>query len=668
MKILTPLGLLGLLGILVLILIYIIKPNYQQKYVSSTYIWKLSLKYKKKRIPTSRLRDLLLIICQILAITCCALLLATPSQVLRQQPEEGEVIIIVDASASMRTTTDDETRFIRAVRQASELSDKILKDDGTVSVILANDNPAFLNKRASSAEALGVSGTFGDLMQIDGYNPVYCSYGNGDIDGALELCEDVVAENPKTLIYIYTDKEYDYLPNNVRVQNVKASAEWNAAILNAYTTFESGYYTLTVEIASYNRDVNLGVNVVVSGANKNSTVTGGTTLTFEAKDIECTEETTTVVFRAYGDEGESEDGKTKYVVTEGGYYSFESILVYLDENGEDLTDNYSEDDNFSVYGGIKPTLKIMYSSYLDGRISKNVFVTDILLALRKNYSDVYNIELDEQAEEAKGYDLYIYEHTMPETMPDDGVVFLLDPLSAPERSGFTLRGIRDLDKVPASLTEDDLESGRSPLLKNITVPDIQVTRYNVFSTYEEGYTSIASCNGESVMLVKNEVDSKVFIMGFSVHYSNIVTKTAWPLLFNNLFNYFMPPTVNANAFEVYSEITINSMGTELNLKRVSSDDDKGTTFNSFPAKTRLTVPGTYNISQTGFLGKEVDDTKIYVKIPAAESNIAAREDTVYDPFTGSIQYDYFKDLLIFFAAALFALLFIEWILQLRDNM
>ena len=170
------------------------------------------------------------------------------------------------------------------------------------------------------------------------------------------------------------------------------------------------------------------------------------------------------------------------------------------------------------------------------------------------------------------------------------------------------------------------------------------------------------------MLVKNEIDSKVFVMGFSVHYSNIGLTTSWPMLFKNLFNYFMPATVDGNSFEVYSEITINSMGTELNLKRISSDDDEGTTFNEFPAKVKLTVPGTYNISQTGFLGKEVDDTKIYVKIPAAESNIAAREDTVYDPFTGSIKYDYFKDLLIYVAAALVALLFIEWILQLRDNM
>ena len=72
MRFLTPLGLLGLLGILVLIIIYIIKPNYQQKFVSSTYIWKLSLKYRKRRIPTSKLRDLLLILCQVLILAGAA--------------------------------------------------------------------------------------------------------------------------------------------------------------------------------------------------------------------------------------------------------------------------------------------------------------------------------------------------------------------------------------------------------------------------------------------------------------------------------------------------------------------------------------------------------------------------------------------------------------------
>ena len=60
MSLLAPLGLLGLLAVAVLIFIYIIKPNYQQKIVSSTYIWKRSLKYRKKRVPVSRLRNILI--------------------------------------------------------------------------------------------------------------------------------------------------------------------------------------------------------------------------------------------------------------------------------------------------------------------------------------------------------------------------------------------------------------------------------------------------------------------------------------------------------------------------------------------------------------------------------------------------------------------------------
>ena len=96
MKLLTPLGLLGLIGIIILIIIYIIKPNYQQKMISSTYVWKLSLKYRKKKLPTSRLRDILLIIMQILAVTACSLILAQPSQILRIASENPEVVVIVN--------------------------------------------------------------------------------------------------------------------------------------------------------------------------------------------------------------------------------------------------------------------------------------------------------------------------------------------------------------------------------------------------------------------------------------------------------------------------------------------------------------------------------------------------------------------------------------------
>ena len=72
MELLMPLGLLGLLGIAILILIYILKPNYQQKVVSSTYVWKLSLRYRRKQIPINRLLSFLILLCQILIVTACA--------------------------------------------------------------------------------------------------------------------------------------------------------------------------------------------------------------------------------------------------------------------------------------------------------------------------------------------------------------------------------------------------------------------------------------------------------------------------------------------------------------------------------------------------------------------------------------------------------------------
>ena len=152
MTLLVPLGLLGLLGIVALIIIYIIRPNYQQKYISSTFVWKLSLKYRKKKIPTSKLRNLLLILCQVLILTACAAILSKPAQVLKVKIDETEVIAILDSSASMRTEMDGITRFERAVDGVQELSDEILDEEGIVSVILAESKASFLAQRVSATE------------------------------------------------------------------------------------------------------------------------------------------------------------------------------------------------------------------------------------------------------------------------------------------------------------------------------------------------------------------------------------------------------------------------------------------------------------------------------------------------------------------------------------
>ena len=100
MKFLQPLGLLGLLAIPIIILIYIVKSKYVQKPVSSTFIWKRSLRYVKRKIPLNFIVSLLLIL-QILTVTVASLAISRPTIV---PFSSNETIIIIDSSASMLTT------------------------------------------------------------------------------------------------------------------------------------------------------------------------------------------------------------------------------------------------------------------------------------------------------------------------------------------------------------------------------------------------------------------------------------------------------------------------------------------------------------------------------------------------------------------------------------
>ena len=116
-----------------------------------------------------------------------------------------------------------------------------------------------------------------------------------------------------------------------------------------------------------------------------------------------------------------------------------------------------------------------------------------------------------------------------------------------------------------------------------------------------------------------------------------------------------------------AEIQLNSRGNKLTLTPENGSGEKNE-ISAFPASVRIDMPGTYRIDQTGHFGQAAPGIQFYVKIPAAESNTQAVMDSLPDPFIKDNELEFFNDLLTYLAAAIVALLFIEWILQLRDNM
>lgn len=672
MTLLAPLGLLGLLGVLVLIIIYILRPNYQQKMVPSTYIWKLSLKYRKKRLPTSKLRNILLILCQVLILISCAAILAKPARVLKTKVEQTEIIAILDSSASMQATTMNEegdkvTRFQRALEQIQTLATETYQKDGIVSVILAEQSPSFLANETFFAQRVTAENA-ADLNEAL-QSGLKCSNGIADVDEAFLLCEDVLVENPNAKIYFYTDAEYGYIPEGITVVNMAEENEWNVAILDAYTEMDNNYYTFYVDVAYYGPDINRDVALTLKAYDANADETSS------GRDIELTHTFSfsgagqkKIVFiteanykERFAGKEPSESETIRYEIIDGNsgqyIYSYNSVDLSITTSTDD---SFTNDNYFTLFNGQKEIVKLQYASS-----NANPFFRAILLTMQAAYAEQWDIRITEvkkgDSPALEGFDFYIFEHTMPAELPTDGVAMLVNPDSAPAGSGFRVEDERTL-RDGISLTSGD---ATHPILKHVTADDITVSRYKSVTCDASKYEELLFCDGSPVLLLQDDGSEKTLIMTFSIHYSNLVLSLGnFPLLMCNIFDYFFPVTVSDYVYEVNEIVQLNARGSELTVR---SRDGTEVKFDTFPTSFEVTQTGRYVLTQKNPFTNADIIKEIYVKIPSAESDIFAMGSALTNPYKKENESDYFKDLLLYLASALVALLFIEWWLQSRET-
>lgn len=661
MTLIHKLGLVGLIGIVILIVIYLIKPNYQQKTVSSTYIWKLSLKYKKKRLPTSKIRNILLFLCQALALTCLVAVLVKPAIVLKQFNDEEEIVVIIDASASMRTKSEetDTIRFDRALTAAKDRVQDVLNKGGVVSLILAKSTPEYLYKRATGEVASGVIEALDDLSAED------CGYSGADLDEALAASEEILAQNPSAGVYVYTDADYDYIPAGVNVCNVAEEGEWNAAILSAEAAWDEGYYSFIVKVACYGKTDRINVVMDVYGVNGFG-FSSGSTLTFST-EADCDDGVTETLIFKYRKDGETDVAAENQQIIDLGKNSGEKISSYSSVHiSLVVEDSYDADDNFDIYGGQKQILRVQYASS-----EPNPFVNAALENLKADYADRWDIRITEvkkgEPSATQGYDLYIFEHAMPATMPTDGVVYLFDPETAPHGCGFRVDGAMSVSKTAGkwpSLYGDK----EHRIVQHVEADNITISRYQAVSSYDANYTVLMSWNKNPMLMVRddmlNEGGMQALVMNFSFMYSNLGVLPEVYFLMQNAFEYFFPATVEKNVFEVNEKAALTARSNKLTVS--SGGWDAPVEFTSFPSVLTLSAPGTYTLTQINYYGKQVTEN-IYVKLPAAESNVTEVRATLYQPERETEEENYLKDIVVYIAAALVFFIFAEWALQQRDG-
>ena len=397
----------------------------------------------------------------------------------------------------------------------------------------------------------------------------------------------------------------------------------------------------------------MNLRLSVYGANATDVNPDGETYKFDT-DIDLDNDVTKrVVFINEQPESLAVDDNTSYYIISEMERIFSYESAHIDIEVEDC---FMEDNTFDIYGGTRENIKVLYASN-----KANSFFNGVLFVLRDALKDKYHLDLTEIKEKDadipyKGYDFYIYEHEMmPDVTPNDGVVLYADPQKDVASTGFKVYGYNDLDKVSFPFT---VENEEHPLLKNIVVDNITASRYTELAELDRTYEILTTLNSRPTIIYRNDENYKIVAMLFSLHYSNLALLKEFPIFMVNMFNHFLPSTVDGNSFEVNDDVVINSRSEEV---RVTGYDDT-ITINEFPSTISLSLPGTYTIEQTTYFGKNITE-KIYAKIPKDESNIFKEIDTISNPIAVVDQYDYINDWIFYISIALCGLIFLEWLLK-----
>lgn len=365
MTFLNPAGLWLLLGIPVLIIIYLIKNQHEDKSVSSTYIWKLSEKFAKKRLPIQKFRKILLFLLQLTMITVFALMAAEPAA---KSGESYDYIAVIDCSASMgQKDGEGISRFEHALEKVEELAEG-LKSGHTVSVILATDSPYSLIETCDSS---------GEVKNA--LTKAVCTYGGCDDVSAMALAEDICkrVENPK--VVFYTDKNYEKA-GNVTVEPIGIDL-WNVAVLDLAVETSDNDTIFKSTVVSHNKDATVAVGLRIDGKLKDAGI------------INCTADV---------------EQEIEFVLEDDVYFDVAEVFVECD-------DGLLEDNSYAHcrIDNRKYNLLLVSPSPL--------YLESAFKALENcNVAVAYSIE----TASAEGYDLYIYDGVYPEEYPTDGSVIV----------------------------------------------------------------------------------------------------------------------------------------------------------------------------------------------------------------------------------------------------
>ncbi len=627
MTILLPLGLLGLLSLVLLFLIYFLKPKYEEQKISSTFIWKLSLEYQKQKVPFQWLKSSLVLILQILILLAATFLLIKPLILLPN--ENGDRIIVLESSASMMTEDKGETRFDRAIDEIEKIA-ATASDAKKVTIILAGTEATYVVRREVNPDIIRQS-----------LSNANCELGEGNVDEALELAGAVKDENADATIMLFGSKDYEDA-GIVTVRNM-SSNEWNAAILDFTVEHFNGYYEFKADVASFNKNTTLTVTFLIDGE-----ITDVQSIRFNDNEIVELDYTDKLIYE----------------------YNYAELRIEAD-------DALTYDNTFFLFGGNENvfTVQLVSDRPRFMRTSLDV-VGDVLIdEIPATPVDLEQMPEDYVPKEVQyeNYDLYVFDGFEPEKLPEDGAVWILNPVDGSSLKGLDSGSLRFSTATEFGLSvqldkEEELSNDAKEIANAIDTDKLTISK-NANIASSQGFETIFTCRNQPALLYKNDNGVKITVFTFDLAYSNLPITIYMPLLVSNLYNISLEHTVDEYLYTVGNMIELNSKPSALSMTINANSEEK--TYTSFPVILDLNTPGVYNVSQSLKSGYTKEDS-FFVRIPRIESDSDYKGGELKVPLAnpdvteGTSEKETY-DLVFILAGIILILVVVEWRVQYREQ-
>ena len=646
---LLPIGFVGLVAIALLLVIYLLRPQYREKRISATIVWKrVVLHTKKHRLV---LTNVFIFLIQAFVLAIIAVGFAEP-RLYSQTPISlnSEYVVILDASASMRakSSASGDTRFERAVANATDkIKDYFSEDEsGSVSVIIAGDSPSYLFSNLKKEDENEI---FSRLQSAK------CSLKESNIEDAITLAGKHLEENPYAKILFYTDTQFDSLGSAVEIINMcDKGHEQNIAILGCTVGIIDNQYAFEIVLGAYgNVTHRCNVSVDITGADngkgkKNFHLEVPVNFAVNEKSNEQIERLTVMATN------ESYGGQPDWFFD---VYDETKISI------SNLNDSLPDDDQFYVYGGIRDTIKAEYWS-MDANIFWQLGFNNLAVNMNKERDIAFREIYQDQGmmAENKGYDFYIFEHSIPSEvlqagLPTDGIVLLADPDSTLDNANIGLKLGQTVSTAMTSCAGDKEHS----LLQYMEPSKIHLTQYSKIIVEDESFKPLMFINGDPVLLVKNTPSSKIVVLPFSINMSDFYGDQFQIFLYN-LVNYFFPRTLDKFDFELGEKTQFNCKGESVEVEH----NGKVQKFVDFPSELSFDEVGTYTLTTSFGLDKEDEVRRAYVHVAAAESNLFNKSDFHINLSRKELTEEaQGEDFFIWLAALSLIFMVIEWYLQFK---